>query len=71
MAITTDDQKLAIMDFCNMLESGMILNETSPFSQGDKQQLLWGYPDVLWVDEGAAPKSPLFLVNLGTMMNRC
>ena len=48
MAVTTDDEKLAVMVLNNPLAPNVVLNETAPFSQGDKQQLLWGYPGVLW-----------------------
>jgi len=49
MPITTNDEKLAVMQWNMPFAPAVVLNETSPFSQGDKQQLLWGYPGVLWV----------------------
>ena len=48
MAIDTDDKKLAVMQWNMPFAPAIVLNETSPFSQGDKQQLLWGYPGILW-----------------------
>lgn len=50
MAIDTNDKKLAVMEMDVMLEPGLVLDETSPFDQGNKQQLLWGYPGILWLD---------------------
>lgn len=48
MAIDTPDKRLALMEWDLLWEPGLVLSETSPFSQGDQQQLLWGYPGVLW-----------------------
>ena len=48
MAIDTNDKKLAVMQMGMPFAPAIALNETSPFSQGDKQQLLWGYPGILW-----------------------
>jgi len=73
MAITTNDEKMAVMAFHQVWQAPVVLDETASFSQGDRQQLLWGYPGVLY---GGAPEvdaqvhSPLFLTNLGTLINR-
>ena len=48
MAITTTDEKLAVMQWNMPFAPAIVLDETSPFSQGDQQQLLWGYPGILW-----------------------
>ena len=48
MPITTIDEKLAVMQWNMPFAPATVLNETSPFSQGDQQQLLWGYPGILW-----------------------
>ena len=48
MAIDTNDKKLAVMQMGMPFAPAIVLNETSPFSQGDQQQLLWGYPGILW-----------------------
>jgi len=48
MPITTNDEKLAAMQWNMPFAPAIVLDETSPFSQGDKQQLLWGYPGILW-----------------------
>lgn len=48
MAIDTDDKKLALMEWDVIWEPGIPLDETAAFDQGDKQQLLWGYPGILW-----------------------
>ena len=48
MAIDTNDEKLALMEWDTVWEPGLILDETASFDQGDKQQLLWGYPGIAW-----------------------
>ena len=50
MALTTVDDKLAIMEWDIVWEPGLIISEASPFDQGDKQQLLLGLPDPVWGD---------------------
>ncbi len=52
MAIDTDNKKLAIMEWGNYWEPGLPLLPGAIFDQGEKQQLLWGYPGILWT-EGA------------------
>jgi hypothetical protein len=54
MAITTVNEKLAIMEWCSVWEPGLPISP-STIGQDDQQQLLNDYPGVLW---GA-------LVNLG------
>lgn len=54
MSLTTNNGKIAVMEWCQGYEPGFMLSETTPFSQGDKQQLIWGVPEVLW-DEASAP----------------
>ena len=49
MAIDTNDEKLALMEWDQVWEPGLPLDEASGFDQGDRQQLLWGYPGVLWL----------------------
>lgn len=46
MAISTNNEKLAVLDWTE-LEPGLPLSPGA-FGQGDKQQLLWGYPGVAW-----------------------
>lgn len=48
MALTTIDDKLAVMNWDNVWEPGIIIAETAGFDQGDKQQLIWGMPTVDW-----------------------
>lgn len=43
----TDNVKLANMEWCSIFEPALPRYSGTP-DQGDKQQLLWGYPDVLW-----------------------
>ena len=47
MAITTDNEKLALLEEGTVWEPGLPM---SPGTLGDddKQQLLWGYPGILW-----------------------
>lgn len=71
MAITTNDEKLAIIEYGDVWEPAIPLDETSGFDQGDKQQMLWDYPGILW---GGAPPTGLpnnrgMLVNVGKLMN--
>lgn len=47
MAITTDNEKLAIMEFGQVFEPGLPLSPGT-FDQGHQQQLIWGYPGILW-----------------------
>jgi hypothetical protein len=47
MAISTDTQKLAIMEYCQVWEPGLPLSPGT-LGQDDRQQLLWGFPGVLW-----------------------
>lgn len=65
MAITTDNEKLAVMEWGQVWEPGLPL---SPGALGtdDLQQLLWGYPGVLWAPPALAIpsyfdlRSPIF-----------
>lgn len=52
-AIDSNDKKLSLMEWDNIWEPGIPLAATAPFTQGDKQQLLWGYPGILWQAGGA------------------
>lgn len=45
-------------------EPGIILNETSSFNQGDKQQLLWGYPGILWAELAAEQTAKSIMNNI-------
>lgn len=47
MAIDTNTEKLALMEWCQVWEPGLPL---SPGALGtdDQQQLLWGYPGIAW-----------------------
>lgn len=47
MAITTVNDKLAVMSFGNTLLSNLPISPGA-LGQDDQQQLLWGYPGVLW-----------------------
>lgn len=47
MAITTDTGKLAVMEWDDYWEPGLPLSPGT-LDQGDQQQLLWGFPEILW-----------------------
>jgi hypothetical protein len=53
MAIDTDTKKLAVMEWCSVWEPALPL-APGTLDQADQQQLLWGYPGILW----AAPAEP-------------
>lgn len=55
--IDTTDQKLALMEWCQVWEPALPIEESDPFDQGDKQQMLWGYPGILWQEAAAAAAS--------------
>ena len=56
MVLLTIDDRLAIMEWDNVWEPAIIISESSPFDQEDKQQLIWGLPDPLWVEPGGAKR---------------
>lgn len=45
-----DNNKLAFIEWCNVWEPGLPVMDliATSFDQGEQQQLLWGYPGVLW-----------------------
>jgi hypothetical protein len=47
VAITTTNGKLAIMELEDYWEPGLPMAPGS-LDQADKQQLLWGFPEILW-----------------------
>lgn len=53
MSLTTTNGKMAVMEW-EGLESGFMLSPTGSFNQADRQQLIWGIPEVLWTTPGAA-----------------
>ena len=56
MAIDTTNEKLAIMECGQVWEPGLPLSPGT-LGQDDRQQLLWGFPGVLWQAVGAAASS--------------
>lgn len=48
MPISTTNEKLAIIELEDIWEPAIPMLPTVPFDQADKQQLIWGYPGVLW-----------------------
>lgn len=53
MAITTINGKLAIMELELYWEPGLPISPGA-FGQDDKQQLLWGFPEIAWTTAGGA-----------------
>lgn len=51
MSLTTDNGKLAVMEWDNVYEPALPLSPGS-FGQDDQQQLIWGIPEVLWASTG-------------------
>lgn len=47
MAITTTNGKLAIMELDQDYEPGLPISPGT-LGQDDQQQLLWGFPEILW-----------------------
>lgn len=43
----SDNTKLAHLEWCNLLEAGLPASPGT-LGQDDQQQLLWGYPGILW-----------------------
>lgn len=63
-SISLDNEKLAFMEWGIPWEPGLPVNPGS-FGQDDKQQLLWGYPDILWATPGGtATNTPALLIGL-------
>lgn len=48
----SDNNKLALIDMGDVWMEGLPVSSDG-LGQGDKQQLLWGYPGVLWLDPKA------------------
>lgn len=53
MAITTINGKLAIMELEEIWTPGIPITGTGTLGQDDKQQFLWGFPDVSWLSAAA------------------
>jgi hypothetical protein len=49
MAIDTTNKKLGVMEWEEYYEPALPLSPGVVFTQAEQQQLLWGYPGVLWV----------------------
>jgi hypothetical protein len=56
MAIDTDNEKLAVIELEDIWEPGLPLSP-STLGQDDQQQLLLGFPGVLWQALGSAASS--------------
>ena len=62
MAIDTNDEKLALIYLGQVFHPNLPMAHDGSFSQGEKQQFLWGYPGVLWA-AGAAMANAIFDLN--------
>jgi hypothetical protein len=62
MSIDTDNEKLAMMEWCVIYEPGLPISPGT-FGQDDKQQLLNDFPGVLW-----ASSSGVFILDLNTRL---
>jgi len=47
MAIDTINEKLALIEYGDVFQPGIPISNDG-IGQDDKQQLLWGYPGILW-----------------------
>ncbi len=53
MAIDTNAEKLAIMEWDTVFEPAIPLSPgAAPFSRGEKQNFIWGYPGIEWETVG-------------------
>ena len=48
MAITTNNGKLAIIEFEDVWEPGLPMVATDTISEADQVQFLWGFPEILY-----------------------
>lgn len=59
MPITTDNEKLAVIELEDYQEPALVaLPVPAAFAQGDQQQLLWGYPGILWASSVGGTTQP-------------
>lgn len=56
MAITTNNEKLAVIEWDQSYEPGLPISPGA-LGQDDQQQLLWGFPGVLWQPVALTPLS--------------
>ena len=47
MAIDTTNERLALIEYGDVFQPGIPISNDG-IGQDDKQQLLWGYPGILW-----------------------
>ena len=47
MAIDTHNERLALIEYGDVFQPGIPVSSDG-IGQDDKQQLLWGYPGILW-----------------------
>jgi hypothetical protein len=66
MAIDTNNEKLAVMELGDIWEPGLPMASTDTIDQADQQQLLLGFPGVLW----AAGAALAFILDINTRMRQ-
>ena len=49
MAISTVNDKLALIEYGDVFQPGIPISADG-LDQADNQQLLWGYPGILWLE---------------------
>jgi len=57
VAITTDNGKLAVLSLNNLLMPNLPLSPGA-LGQDDQQQLLWGFPEILWAAPSVEATTP-------------
>ena len=59
MAIDTDNEKLALIEYGDIFQPGIPISADG-LDQADNQQLLWEYPGILWSALAATAASAIF-----------
>jgi len=57
MAIDTTNEKLALIEYGDIFQPGIPISADG-LDQADNQQLLWGYPGILWEAPVETPGRP-------------
>lgn len=55
MAIDTDNEKLALIEYGDIFQPGIPVSADG-LDDADNQQLLWGYPGILWETPIVTPR---------------
>lgn len=71
MALDSINDKVSIMEFCQVWSPGMPISPGATFTQGNKQHLIWGYNGIDWNEPPAAPDLDVFvgfIADVGRLM---